>query len=418
MTADTHPGLERARLLMRARRWALAEAELRRALAEEPDDARLHATLALCLSEDPARADDALRAALQGTVADPLAAGTWYALSLVQHRAGALPSAEQAARIAVGRAPEQPGMLLQLGRVLMAMEQFRAAMEPVEQALALAPDDDDALMLAGTLASRLGRHDDARAWFARALAAAPDDHAVHGNAGWAALRRGDAAAALTHFRVSLRLDASEPAARRGMLEAMRARNPAYRIFLRAALRLYWIPPHLKWLAIGLAVMALAWISIADLPAWFLLPVQAAVVAAAAFTWTARPLADLALLRDPLAAASLDAPQRTGAAVTGALVGAALVLAGAWQLGAPRGTGLAALLCLLFTIPAAAATRAVTPRHRRATVLLAAALTVPAALALVLHARQTGDAGLWLGLTIGGLSLTDLVADPPVPRTAR
>jgi Tfp pilus assembly protein PilF len=407
---STHRALARAQMLMDARRYRLAEVELRRALGDEPENATLHAYLALCLTEDPARAREAMEEALWATAYDPVLPTGWYVLSLVQSRQSLPFEAEKTARIALGLAPELPPLLLHLARLMMDRERYRDGLEFAERALAVTPHDANALMTAGSLRSRMGRHAEAKADFDRALAVAPDDHAVQANAGWAALRRGDQTAALHHFRASLRREPGERSTRRGLLEALRARNPVYRSFLRVALRLYWVPMYFSWVAIAIGITLLAWVSIMDPPPWLLLPLQASVISICIFTWTAKPLADLLMLADEAGRVELDAAQKTAAVGVAALLAAAAVLGGAWVVGAPRGTGLAAIFAVLFTLPLGVAPR-VPPGVWRAvlaagTVLLA----VPAALAVLHHARDTGDAGLWVGITVGGLSASTVLAE--------
>src|SRR5262245_51034969 len=50
--------LERAVLLFQQQRWDLAEQELRHTLGEEPNNARAHAILALCLSAQEKHVED------------------------------------------------------------------------------------------------------------------------------------------------------------------------------------------------------------------------------------------------------------------------------------------------------------------------------------------------------------------------
>lgn len=410
MTADsTHPCLARAQLLMEQRRFRMAEDELRNALRDDPESAALHAYLALCMAEDPARRKAAMEEATWATAYDPLLPTGWYVLSLLQSRQRLVFEAEKTARLALGLAPEMPALLLHLAQLMLDRERFRDGLEFAERALAVAPHDAQALMTAGALRSRLGRHAEAEADFARALALAPDNHAVQGNAGWAALRRGDPAAALGHFRASLRREPGEQSTQRGLLEALRAHNPLYRGFLRVALRVYWIPSFFKWVAIGVAVLLLAYVSMLDLPPWLLLPLQTAVIAGAVFTWTARPLADLLMLSDPAGRAVLDRARKVAAVGVAALLAAAAVLGLAWVLGAPRGTGLAAILTLLFTIPFTTAPQLPSGPWRLALAAWTALLVVPAGLTVLHHAHSTGDPGFWVGITLSGLVVPDAVA---------
>lgn len=415
MTADsTHPALARAQLLMEQRRYRMAEDELRRALRDEPESAVLHAYLALCLDEDPARRNEAMEEAMWATAYGPVLPTGWYVLSLLQSRRGMVFEAEKTGRIALGLAPELPPLLVHMAGLMMDRERYRDGLEFAERALAVAPDDPQALMTAGSLRSRMGRHAEAEADFARALARAPDDHAVQANAGWAALRRGDDAAALRHFRASLQREPGEPGTQRGLVEALRARNPLYRAFMRVALRLFWVSPILKWVAIAVAVSAVPYAFVLDLPRPVVLAVQASIIAAAVSTWTARPLADLLMLSDPAGRAFLDPAQKVAAVGVPALLAAALALGLAWAVGAPRGTGMAAIFALLFTIPLTAGPRMAPGRWRLVLAGYTLLLTIPALLAVLHHSLRTDHASTWFGLAIGGLCMTDVIAELAPP----
>lgn len=408
--STTHPGLARARALMDVRRYALAEKELRDALRDEPENAVLHAYLAMCLAEDPARAREAMEEALWATAHDPVLPTGWYVVSLLQSRQGLPFEAEKTGRIALGLAPDLPALLLHMATLMMNRERYHDGLEFAERALAVNPRDPAALMTAGALRSRLGRHAEAEADFALALARAPDDHAVQANAGWAALRRGDAAAALRHFRASLQREPGEKSAQRGLLEALRARNPVYRGFLRVALRMFWFPSYFKFVVMAFAVTLLAYVSTFDMPPWLLLSLQAGVISTAVFTWTARPLADLLMLADEAGRAVLDGAQKVAAVGVAALLTVAAALGIAWILDAPKGTGLAAIFAVLFTIPFTAAPRLPPGRWRVALAGWTAVVAYFGVMAVLHHARGTGDPGAWVGITGGGLAATDILSE--------
>lgn len=410
MTEPTHPALARAQLLMERRRFGLAEEELRRGLRDEPENAGMHAYLALCLGEDPARGLEAMDTAIRATVYEPNAPFSWYALSVVASRHGTARHAESAGRAALALAPATPELLAHMAELMANGERLREGLEFAEQALAVAPDEARVLTTAGTVRSRLGRHAQAKADFARALARAPESEPAHTQAGWAALRRRDSEAAIEHFRTSLGLDPEHRRARHGLLEAHRARShPGYRVFLPVALRFHWIGPQVKWVAVAFAILLAGWAVTIESPL-VRLPVQAAVIAAAVFTWTAHPLADLALLRDPAGRALLDRTARVVAVAVSALLCAAAVLGIAWAAGAPRGTGMAAILAVLLTVPVTAIPRAAPGWPRAVQALYAVLLVIPATLAVLHQAGRTPDAGTWFGIAAGGLAFSDFIAE--------
>src|SRR5262249_19742642 len=79
---------------------------------------------------------------------------------------------------------------------------------------------------------KLGRPAEAGATIDAALARDPENALSHANQGWAYLERNEPAKALEHFREALRLDPTSAWARMGVLSALKARNPVYRVMLQ------------------------------------------------------------------------------------------------------------------------------------------------------------------------------------------
>ncbi|HEX2094753.1 MAG TPA: tetratricopeptide repeat protein [Longimicrobiaceae bacterium] len=409
-----HPGLERARLLMDHRRHAAAAEELRRALRDEPEDSTLHAYLAICLAEDPARLDEAMQEALWATAYDPTSPLGWYAVSQVERKRGRGDRAAEAARMALGLNPQAPVLFAEVAELLLAQERPRAALEQAEAGLALDPDHLGCLMLRGSALARLGRHAEAGEVYARALALAPEEPAVHGNAGWALLRAGEVAEAVQHFREALRLDPTVDPARRGLMEALKARNPLYRVLLRASLRLPWLPSPMKWMAVVAGMLVVLFLEMARLdagaPAWVVRPLQAGVVAAVFLSWTASSLFDLLLCSDPLGRHALSREQRLAAVGVAAALSLGAVLALLALGGAGGVFGFTAVVAALYTIPIGAALRAKPGWPRR---VMTAYLLVPPVVAagfVVQHLRSPDDAGLWFGATLWTITMSDLLSD--------
>lgn len=415
MTAASHAGLERARLLMDRRRHDQAADELRRALGQDPENALLHAYLALCLLEDPARRAEALQAALGATAKDPEQPLGWYAVAQVEWKAGRHGAAEEAARVALGLSPRSPSLFSTLGGILLDRGRTGEALEAVEGGLAVDPEDVPCLNLRSQALSRLGRHGEAVLTMERALAHDPENAFTHNALGWVLLRgRGDAPRAVGHFREALRLDPSHGRAREGLLEALRARNPVYRALLRAALRRPGVDPSTKWVAIAVGVMVVLWIPflLGDGPLGraVAVPLQAAVIAAVVLPWTARSLTDLLLLFDPLGRLVLSRAQRVAAVATGAT----LALGGACTLAALVAGGVlpvfGGMALLLYTIPIAATVRTPAGRGRALMTAYTVLLLVPIGVFLVLQARAAGDPAMWFGVAVAGIAMSDLVAD--------
>lgn len=410
----THPGLERARLLMDHRRPEMAAEELRRALRDQPEDAVLHAYLALCLAENPATLAEAGQKALWATAYDPASPVAWFALAAVERVRGRGREAEQALRIALGLNPEAPGLFAELASLLLAQDRPRAALEEADRGLALNPDHVGCLTVRGGALARLGRHDAAGEAYAGALSLSPENPAVHGGAGWALLRRGDAAGAMERFREALRLDPAAGRAQDGLMEALRARNPVYRALLRASFRIPDLGTGARVLAVIFGVALVCVLEIvryeADLPFLLVLPLEVAVVALVFLSWTARSLSDLLLFSDPLARQTLSRAQRIGAVGTAASLLAGIVLGLLAQAGAGDGLGFAAVVAALYTIPIGAALRAGPGRPRALMTAYLLLVPAPAAMFLAQQARGAEDAATWFGVTICALVMSDALSD--------
>ena len=129
-----------------------------------------------------------------------------------------------------------------------------------------------------------------------------------------------------------------------------------------------------------------------------------------FTWAARPLADLVLLRDPAGRLLLDRTARAVAILVAVLLLAAAVLGLAWAIGAPRAIGLAAILAVLFTIPVMGIQQPAAGWPRAAYCVYVALLAIPAAISVLHQARRGDDVGTWMGITVGGLAFSHLLAE--------
>ncbi len=410
----THPGLERARLLMDHHRPGMAAEELRRALRDLPEDPVLHAYLALCLAEDPATLAEAQVKALWATAYDPASPLAWFALAAVERRRGRGKEVERALRIALGLNPEAPGLFAELASLLLAQERPRAALEEADRGLALDPDHVGCLVVRGGALARLGRHDAAGEAYAGALSRSPEDPAVHGGAGWALLRRGDSAGAADRFREALRLDPAAGRAQDGLMEALRARNPVYRALLRASFRVPDLGTGARALAVVCGVVAVCVLEIArheaDLPAILVLPLEIAVVAVVFLSWTARSLSDLLLFSDPLARQTLSRAQRIGAVGMAASLLAGAVLGLLALAGAGGGLAFAAAVAALYTIPIGAALRAKPGRPRALMTAYSLLVPVPAAVFLAQQARGAEGAGTWFGITVAAIVMSDALSD--------
>jgi tetratricopeptide (TPR) repeat protein len=221
----------RAEVLLAQGRYDLAERELREALAADPDDAHLHALLAACLVErgDARAATDEARQAI--ALSPDLSVGH-YALARALIERNRFDDARRSIQEAIRLEPRNSAYFSTLGATHLGQSQWREAVRAAEDGLAIDPEDDGCLNVRAMALTKLGRGGEATQAVESALAVDPERALSHANHGWAALHRSQYHEALESFREALRLDPNLDWAREGIVEALKARNPLYRLMLR------------------------------------------------------------------------------------------------------------------------------------------------------------------------------------------
>ena len=235
----------RALLLLRQGRADLAEPELRRALADAPDDPDLHAYLALVLA-DLDRAAEALPEAERAVGLAPDWAFTHYARAVVLNRLDRPKDALAAAREALRLDPADPDAHTALAIAHLGLRQRQEALDAAEAALAVDPEHTGAANLRALALVQLGRRDEAAATVQGVLSRSPDDAVSHANQGWTLLHQNRHREAMESFREALRLDPGNDWARSGIVEAMKARNVVYRQLLRYFLWMERLSQGQRW----------------------------------------------------------------------------------------------------------------------------------------------------------------------------
>lgn len=225
------PHLERAFHLMGQGRLELAEADFRRALAMDPDDPSAHAALAICLSKAK-RGPEAVEEARAAIGLAPDFAYAHYAMARVLMDQERYPAAERAIDEAIRLDPEDADYWGMKASLRMMEKDWRGMLRAAEQGLSLDPRSTGCANLRGLALLGLGRKKEAEAALEGVLAQDPEDALSHTNQGWTKLERNDPKQALEHFREALRIDPDHEYARFGMVEALKARNPVYRVLIQ------------------------------------------------------------------------------------------------------------------------------------------------------------------------------------------
>lgn len=350
------PHLVRARQLLSLNRFDQAADEFRRHLLEEPGDAAAHSQLAICLcalGQFAPAAEHARTAIGLG----PDESFAHYALAWVLKRRRqdkeAMASINEAIRLDSG----DPDYFAFRAELLAGQSKWSDMLEDADRGLAIDPDHVDCMNLRMQALMRLGRRAEAAATIGENLARDPDNATTQANAGWRYLETGEPRQALDHFREALRIDPDHAWARQGIIEALKAKNIVYRLFLRYLFWMTTFPPNVRWgIVIGgffgqQFAASLSKQYPAAAPALDVLIYG--YMAFALFTWLADPLFNLLLFTSRYGRHVLTADQRHGAMVTGGVLLAAVALL-AWALfqGDPR-LFFAAITTFLLLIPASA-----------------------------------------------------------------
>lgn len=296
----TRAQLDRAVLLYQQRRFEAAEQLLQSALAEDPQNAFASAYLALCLAQREAW-PEATAAAHRAIHCAPDAPLGHYTLAVVLHDRRrydeALPPIEEAIRLD----PTHAGYCGLLALIEFSRRRWDRALAAAERGLALNPEDEQCTNLRSAALVKLGRASEAVSAIAGSLARNPDSGESHANMGWSLLEQRQPRAALEHFREALRLDPEDGWARSGLLQALKARNPIYALFLRYMLAMSKLGRQAQWGIIlggyvGFQFLRRLERQHPELADWTW-PVTLAYVLFAWSTWVAQPLFNLLLRLD-------------------------------------------------------------------------------------------------------------------------
>jgi tetratricopeptide (TPR) repeat protein len=221
---------QRAMLLYQQQRWDMAEKELRGLLAQDPEFAPAYAMLGIILSQSN-RLDEALAEARQAVTIDPEGDFGYHAVAVVYVARRELREAVTAVTAAIDLNPEDASHRGLLAQIHFYQERWADAVQSADAGLAISPDDTDCLNLRSLALTKLGRSSEATASVTASLARDPDNPYTHQTLGYAKLHQGDAKQALHHFQEALRRDPTLDGSRQGLVEALKARNPIYRMVL-------------------------------------------------------------------------------------------------------------------------------------------------------------------------------------------
>lgn len=246
--------VQRAEMLMEAKRYEDARIQFLNAITSDPEDASAYCRLGVCCSLLGMNAE-AIEFGTKAVSLKPDWADVHYQLAWTYNRIGEKYKAEQSAREALACEPDFAEALLLMGWTFLDRNRMEEALDAANGVIALRPENADAFNLQGLSYLRLGKLDEGQQALERALRLKPENPTSLANIGYVHLQRGEWKAAEEHFRDALRVDPHYEFARLGVSEILRASNPAFRWI---SLYRYWLdrqPFGFSWIVVFILLMA-------------------------------------------------------------------------------------------------------------------------------------------------------------------
>lgn len=319
---------QRALLLLEQGRFPDAERELKSALLESPQEAHLHAMLSLVLLAQT-KLNDATSEAQQAITLDPDDALSHYALASALHARNRPGEALMPLNEAIRLDPFDPKHYALLAQIRIEQRSWRAALEAANKGLEIDPAHPNCVNLRGIALVHLGERDAATQTIEGALERDPENAVTHANQGWALLHRNQPKPAMEHFREALRIDPTNQWARSGIVEALKARNPFYRVMLMYFLFMARLSSRAQWMIViggyvGYRMLLSVKRNNPDV-APYVMPLIVAYFVFAVSTWLAPSLFNLLLRLDRFGRYALSDREKTGATLVGLVLLAALLV---------------------------------------------------------------------------------------------
>ncbi|MBL9077405.1 MAG: tetratricopeptide repeat protein [Planctomycetes bacterium] len=253
--------LAHGRMLLEVRRPRDAVAALQRHLALAPEDPEGHRLLALARfgAGDPAGATAAAERAVGLAPEDAASA---FVCGFVHARCGRTEPARHHLLRALAVMPDHAPSHALLGELSLAKGCAAAALAAARRALAVDPDDAAHHLLEAAALRATGDPAAALDSVRRGLTRAPLHAELAALEGELLLHRGDVDGAAESFSRSLRQQPHGESARRGLLEALRARHRGYAVVLRLRQGVVQLVRERRWLLLAACYLGCCLLAVA------------------------------------------------------------------------------------------------------------------------------------------------------------
>jgi tetratricopeptide (TPR) repeat protein len=237
--------ITRAELLFQQKKYSDAEKLLKDLLATNPNDVHVLILLAeTSLQLD--KIEQASRFVDSAIGIDPQNPVLFYIKSRLAISNDKYDDAETHIRQSIDLDPSDPDYYALWSSVKHTRKQFTEALSLADRALELDPENILALNIRSSALLKLDKKDESYKTIEGALREDPNNPYTHANYGWNLLEKRDHKKALEHFREALKADPNFQYAQAGMVEALKASNIVYRLFLRYAFWMNNLTAKYQW----------------------------------------------------------------------------------------------------------------------------------------------------------------------------
>ncbi|AUC15819.1 hypothetical protein BTO06_11965 [Tenacibaculum sp. SZ-18] len=223
--------LSKVEILIQQKKFGEAEKLLSELLTEDSNNIRFLTLLAeVYLQQD--KFDNANSIIENSIGLSPDTPHLFYIKSRVAIQQDKISEAEKNINQAIELDPYDADYFALLANIKLGRKQFEEALDTANRALEIDSENLLALNTRSTALNKLNRSEESFETIEGALREDPNNAFTHANYGWGLLEKGDHKKALVHFKEALTNDPTFEYAQSGILEAIKAKNPIYRIFLK------------------------------------------------------------------------------------------------------------------------------------------------------------------------------------------
>lgn len=318
---------EKAQILIQQQKYKEAEQLLSSVLGEDPNNIYYLGLLAeVNLQLDkPDAAKQLIDSAIGISPDVPL---LYYVRSRIALHQNNWEAAEKHINEAIALDPYDADYFALKAHITLGKKQFSEALHLADRALEIDPENLLALNTRSTALNKLDRSEESFETIEGALREDPNNAYTHANYGWALLEQGNHKKALEHFKESLRNNPNFEYAQSGMLEAIKASNPVYRVFLKYSFWMANLTSKYQW-----GVIIVFFIGIRALRSFarsnetlqpYLTPIIVVLSLVAFSTWIINPISNLFLRFNTYGQLLLDKKEKTSSNLVAASLGIFLI----------------------------------------------------------------------------------------------